>query len=286
MLGRHDARAGLEELRRAALAALRPTLLPTLSPTGELRYAVPDGLLLAEAGPRLQAPARAGTAAAPDVPAPRGRGRTRPGDRDRATANEVDEAERERLIALVELARGGDAEAFGLLFDHYHRAVHRFLLHRTGSVTLAEDLTSETFFRALRSMQDFRWQGRDFGAWLTTIARNLAADHFKSGRTRLESSTDDLGPHEAALDRDRVVGGRDPGPEEAALASATHAVLLAALRSLPDDQRDCLALRFLQGMSLAEVGEVLGRSTGAVKQLQLRGLRTLARRLPAEMAEP
>ena len=97
-----------------------------------------------------------------------------------------DEAEAGRLIALVELARNGDAEAFGLLYDHYQGSVYRFLYYRVGSVALAEDLTSETFFRALRSMSSFRWQGKDFGAWLMTIARNLTTDHYKSSRTRLE----------------------------------------------------------------------------------------------------
>ena len=59
--------------------------------------------------------------------------------------------ERERLIALVELARGGDDDAFGLLYDHYQPSVYRFLYYRTRSIVVAEDLTSETFFRALRN---------------------------------------------------------------------------------------------------------------------------------------
>ncbi|CAA9341187.1 MAG: RNA polymerase ECF-type sigma factor, partial [uncultured Nocardioidaceae bacterium] len=61
-----------------------------------------------------------------------------------------------------------------MLYDHYQPSIYRFLVYRVGSVALAEDLTSETFFRALRSLGSFRWQGKDFGAWLTTIARNLA----------------------------------------------------------------------------------------------------------------
>ena len=82
-----------------------------------------------------------------------------------------------------------------MLYDHYQGSVYRFLFYRTRSSTLAEDLTSETFFRALRSMSNFRWQGKDFGAWLMTIARNLAhrplqgrpdpprADHRGHGRS-------------------------------------------------------------------------------------------------------
>jgi RNA polymerase sigma factor (sigma-70 family) len=71
-----------------------------------------------------------------------------------------------------------------MLYDHYNTSVYRFVYYRVGSVALAEDLTSETFFRALRSMKPFKWQGKDFGAWLMTIARNLTADHYKAVRTR------------------------------------------------------------------------------------------------------
>ena len=191
-------------------------------------------------------------------------------DGDLAASSEESEADRTRLIALVELARGGDADAFGLLYDHYQPSVYRFLFYRTRSTTLAEDLTSETFFRALRSMSDFRWQGKDFGAWLMTIARNLATDHFKAGRTRLELTTEDMGVHDDATE----------GPESAVLAGLTNEILLEALKELPDEQRDCLIMRFLQGMSIAETAAVLDRSDGAVKQLQLRGVRNLAKLMP------
>ncbi|QNN54994.1 sigma-70 family RNA polymerase sigma factor [Nocardioides mesophilus] len=187
-----------------------------------------------------------------------------------AASSEADEAEASRLIALVELARGGDSEAFGMLFDHYHTAVYRFLYYRVGSVALAEDLMSETFFRALRGMGSFRWQGKDFGAWLMTIARNLATDHFKAGRTRLEMTTEDMSAHDDVTE----------GPETSVLAALTNEALLAALKELPSEQQECLIMRFLQGLSIAETARVLGRSDGAVKQLQLRGVRNLAKLLP------
>jgi RNA polymerase sigma-70 factor (ECF subfamily) len=193
------------------------------------------------------------------------------GDSDQAASSEQDEADRRRLIALVELARDGDAEAFGQLYDHYHGSVYRFLYYRSRSTTLAEDLTSETFLRALRGMGGFRWQGKDFGAWLMTIARNLCTDHFKAGRTRLEVTTDDMGRHDDSTE----------GPERQVLTGLTHEVLLEGLQQLSDEQRDCLILRFLQGLSIAATAEVLGRSEGAVKQLQLRGVRNLAKRIPA-----
>jgi RNA polymerase sigma-70 factor (ECF subfamily) len=192
------------------------------------------------------------------------------GDSGRAASSEHSAEERSRLIALVELARGGDCEAFGQLYDHYQGSVYRFVYYRTRSATLAEDLTSETFLRALRNMSGFRWQGKDFGAWLMTIARNLCTDHFKAGRTRLELTTDDMGVHDDTTE----------GPENAVLAGLTNQVLLDGLRRLSDEQRDCLIMRFLQGLSIAETAEVLGRSEGAVKQLQLRGVRNLAKLIP------
>jgi RNA polymerase sigma-70 factor, ECF subfamily len=119
-------------------------------------------------------------------------------------------------------------------------------------------------------MGSFRWQGKDFGAWLMTIARNLTADHFKSGRTRLEYATEDMGAHDSATE----------GPEPAVLAALTNEALLGALKKLPSEQQDCLVMRFLQGLSIAETAKVLGRSDGAIKQLQLRGVRNLAKLLP------
>lgn len=193
------------------------------------------------------------------------------GDAELATSSAEDAAVASRLIALVELARGGDKEAFGQLYDHYQPSVYRFLYYRVGSMTLAEDLTAETFFRALRSMHSFRWQGKDFGAWLMTIARNLTADHFKAGRTRLEQTTEDM----------QTLDTTSEGPEIEVLSSLTNEALLRALGELPTEQRECLIMRFLQGLSIAETAEILGRSSGAVKQLQLRGVRNLAKLIPA-----
>jgi RNA polymerase sigma-70 factor, ECF subfamily len=193
------------------------------------------------------------------------------GDADLAASSAEDAAVASRLIALVELARNGDKDAFGQLYDHYQPSVYRFLYYRVGSMTLAEDLTAETFFRALRSMHSFRWQGKDFGAWLMTIARNLTADHFKAGRTRLEQTTEDM----------QTLDSTSEGPEIEVLSSLTNEALLRALGELPTEQRECLIMRFLQGLSIAETAEILGRSSGAVKQLQLRGVRNLAKLIPA-----
>ncbi|MFC4912132.1 sigma-70 family RNA polymerase sigma factor [Actinomadura gamaensis] len=175
--------------------------------------------------------------------------------------------------ALVLRAREGDAEAFGQLYDRYLDLVYRYVYYRVGSHSLTEDLTSETFLRAWRRMGDFSWQGKDFGAWLVTIARNLVADHFKSGRYRLEVCTGDL------LEPERP----QEGPERAVLDSITHRAVLAAVRRLGEEQRQCVVLRFLHGLSVAETAVVMGKKTGAVKALQYRAVRSLARMLPDDL---
>jgi RNA polymerase sigma-70 factor (ECF subfamily) len=255
-----------EMFARGGLAALRDALLDALvHPSFAAQPLLAGGgMLLSEAAPVT-------VASAPD-PVPSGSGPVSPEESDAefASSSEETEEERTRLIALVELARKGDSDAFGMLYDHYHVAVYRFLYYRTGGQTLAEDLTSETFFRALRSMTSFRWQGKDFGAWLMTIARNLAMDHFKSGRARLEMTTDDMGRHD----------NPEAGPEGEVLAGLTNEILLEAVKRLPVEQRDCIAMRFLQGRSIAETAAALDRTEGAIKQLQLRAVRNLAKLMP------
>ena len=177
-----------------------------------------------------------------------------------------------RLRALVDLAKEGDAEAFGQLYDHYVSGVFRFVYYRVGSQQLAEDLTSETFVRGLRAIQRFNWQGKDFGAWLTTIARNLVADHFKSSRARLEIVAETIPEGKVTV----------ASPEQEVLALISNEMLFEAVNSLPNEQRDCILMRFIQGMSIAQTAAALGRSEGAIKQLQLRAVRSLAKTMPED----
>ena len=141
----YDVAGGLDALREAVAHVLLGDLAPavaTTDPSSRTNAASaphPLGWLLSE------------TVANDQVGVP-----DRPdgfGDADLAASSEETEEERSRLIALVELARTGDSDAFGMLYDHYQGSVYRFLFYRTRSSTLAEDLTSETFFRALRNMQ-------------------------------------------------------------------------------------------------------------------------------------
>ena len=176
--------------------------------------------------------------------------------------------------ALVERAQAGDSAAFGLIYDRYVDTVFRFVYFRVGNRQLAEDLTSDTFLRALKRIGSFTWQGRDLGAWLVTIARNLVADHFKSGRYRLEVTTGDV------LDADREDRGPEGSPEAAVVDHITNVALLTAVKQLNPEQQECIVLRFLQGFSVAETAKTMGKNEGAIKALQYRAVRALARLLP------
>jgi len=178
-------------------------------------------------------------------------------------------AEQARIAALVELAQGGDKEAFAQLYDVYVDTVFRYVLVRVANRSLAEDLTSETFLRAMRRIDSFTWQGKDIAAWFVTIARNLIADHVKSAKFRFEVATADM----------RDADERVDAPDTEVLTRLRDEKLVAAIRDLGSDQAECITLRFLQGLSLADTAKVLGKSEGAVKQLQLRATRALRKSL-------
>ena len=265
----------------SGLAALRALVLDRLMRTVPA-YAVPA---LATSGPTVPGPAYA----LAEISTTAGR-RTRNSSshRGQATAERgahsahgaqgtharrpASDTDSGRMMDLVEAAQRGETEAFGRLYDHYSDTVYRYIYYRVGSKATAEDLTSETFLRALRRIGTFTWQGRDFGAWLVTIARNLVADHFKSSRHRMEVSTGEM------LDSNEV----EASPEESVLEHLSNEALLDAVHRLNDQQRECVTLRFLQGLSVAETADIMGKNEGAIKTLQYRAVRTLARLLPAE----
>ncbi|TMR08845.1 sigma-70 family RNA polymerase sigma factor [Nonomuraea turkmeniaca] len=186
-----------------------------------------------------------------------------------------DERVPDDVRTLVMHAKNGCTESFGTLYDRYVDLVYRYIYFRVGSHQLAEDLTSETFLRALRRIADFTWQGRDFGAWLVTIARNLVADHFKSGRYRLEIPTGEI--LDVPLDGSHI-------PENAVVTAIINDRMLRAVRDLNPEQQECVVLRFLHGLSLAETALIMGKKSGAIKALQFRAVRALARALKHDLA--
>jgi RNA polymerase sigma-70 factor (ECF subfamily) len=143
--------------------------------------------------------------------------------------------------------------------------VARFVGSRVCDRSLVEDLTSETFLRALRRIDSGGCQVRNAGAWFTTIARNLVLDHARFSRSRPERVTARI------VDFPTV----EIGPEWAAIRRDTGAEVRRHIGELPPDQRECIQLRFFRDLSVAETATVMGRSDVAVKALQHRGVRKL-----------
>ncbi|WNF27691.1 sigma-70 family RNA polymerase sigma factor [Streptomyces sp. C11-1] len=245
----------------SGLATLRASVIDRLRGFVPTAYAVPAFATPAPAGPCYAMAERSAAV---------GRRSTRAASTTAAVRRPTADSDSARMMDLVERAQAGEADAFGRLYDQYSDTVYRYIYYRVGGKATAEDLTSETFLRALRRISTFTWQGRDFGAWLVTIARNLVADHFKSSRFRLEVTTGEM------LDANEVARS----PEDSVLESLSNAALLQAVRRLNPQQQECVTLRFLQGLSVAETARVMGKNEGAIKTLQYRAVRTLARLLP------
>lgn len=196
--------------------------------------------------------------------------------------------------SLVDAAQTGDRDAFGQLYERYVGVVFRYIRGRVPDRHLVEDFTSETFLRALRRIESVQYQGRDVGAWLVTIARNIVTDHFKSSRTRLEWSWEQPGlaveqylPSMAAgwlqlrITRNEWVhlGESSDGvdPAERVFAQRAAEALVQALGVLTPEQREVVLQRFWAGLTSEQVAEAMGRNAGAVKALQHRAVLRLGK---------
>lgn len=176
-----------------------------------------------------------------------------------------------RLAQLIRRARRGDTNAFGKLYDEYADRVYAFVRSRTGSVHDAEDVTATVFLNAWESMASYDDRGLPFAAWLFRIARNSTIDEYRRCATRPVPIAE-LPPEADAED----------GPELRALATADAERIRAAVRSLTEDQGAVIALRYWSDLSLKETAAALGKNENAVKQLQYRAVRSLARMLAGD----
>ncbi|GAB3141376.1 sigma-70 family RNA polymerase sigma factor [Amycolatopsis stemonae] len=167
--------------------------------------------------------------------------------------------------AWVHAVQDGDSSAFEHIYRRYSRTLITYFLGRPFDLATAEDLTSETFIRALQAIRDVRYQGKDIGAWLLTIARNLAYDYWKSSRQRREVVAEDVAL-ERAVD----------GPEDRVLAALDLDAVSRRLAELTAEQRQCLLLRRVHGYSVTETASLMSRSEVAIRQLNHRAVRQLA----------
>lgn len=173
-----------------------------------------------------------------------------------------------------------DPAAFGRLYDAYYPKIFGYALRRTGSLEAAQDITAETFFKALSRLWQFRWRGVPFSAWLYRIATNELNQYYrKGGRTvSLEVlRAQGFDPASAHTPEGELV--------EAQAELERHRDFLAyqaAISRLGQKYQEALALRFFEHKKFSEIASILGKSEGTVKSLVHRGLEQLRRMQPMD----
>jgi len=166
--------------------------------------------------------------------------------------------------ALVEQAKT-DPAAFGTLYERYVNKIYSYIYYRVGNQHDAEDLTARTFHRALDHIEGYVQRGAPFSAWLYRIAHNLVANWHRDQSRRKVISLEDV----------KLSVSRRERPEQIAEEREEQAELLTVIRCLPTDRQQLLILKFVEGLSNAEIGAVMNRSEGAIKSLYHRTLVSL-----------
>jgi RNA polymerase sigma-70 factor (ECF subfamily) len=165
---------------------------------------------------------------------------------------------------LVEQAKT-DPDAFGEIYEQYVDKIYNYVYYRIGNHYDAEDLTAKVFHRALNHIPNYNNTGVPFAAWLYRIAHNLVANWHRDNSRR----------QVVALDQVSLRGAQQESPHQVVERTNERELLLAAIQKLPPERQELLTLKFIERMSNAEIGRVMGRSEGAIKSLYYRTLVTL-----------
>ncbi|MGE3856548.1 MAG: RNA polymerase sigma factor [Dehalococcoidia bacterium] len=166
-----------------------------------------------------------------------------------------------------------DRSAFSDLYEAHAPRVYRYLLSRTSNPSDAEELTSRTFVRALAGLDQYRGRGAGFPAWLMSIAHNLLVNWYRDRGRR---------PPTEALDAALQVPTSTPGPEASLEQNESIARVRAAISALAPERQQLISLKYVDGLSNAEIGRIMARTEGAVKALHHRTLRELQQLLGEE----
>ena len=191
----------------------------------------------------------------------------------RRTRNDFSNNETDRQTELVWLAKSGDAEAFGHLYETYLDRIYRYIYFRVTDEQTAEDLISQVFTKAWENLDRYQPSGRPFIAWLYTIAHNTVIDHY---RTRRET---------VAIENTVSLASDAPSPHEQVELHFEADNLRAALQTLTPEQQQVVVLKFIAGMTTDEIAGQLCKSPGAVRALQMRALQALAKQMERTEAD-
>jgi RNA polymerase sigma-70 factor, ECF subfamily len=169
---------------------------------------------------------------------------------------------------LIEQARQHDPDAIGELYNRHVDQIYRYVRSRTDDAVAAEDITADVFLRALESLAAFIDRGVPFVAWLYRIAQARVIDHWRHSQRRATVPFDDH-------DLPEWLAAEDVANSDV----LQQGQVLAGLQRLTEEQHQVINLKFMQGLSNAEIAQIMDKTEGAIKALQRRGLEALARLL-------
>lgn len=177
---------------------------------------------------------------------------------------------------VIEQVLGGDNNAFGLLVEKYQTKVYNLALRMSGNEDDAFDLSQEAFLRAWRNLGSFQFES-SFSTWLFRLSSNICLDFLRAKKRRAVVSLTVTSDEDEETQLDLPDSG--PTPEEAALASEDRRILMAAINSLPADQRQIITLRAINDLSYSQIAEILQIQEGTVKSRLSRARTALRNKL-------
>jgi RNA polymerase sigma-70 factor (ECF subfamily) len=166
---------------------------------------------------------------------------------------------------ILRQASEGDELAFGILYERYVGRIYNYIYYRTGNQYDAEDLTARVFMRAIRHINNYEDRGLPFSAWLYRIAHNLVANWHRDNSRHYEVGLDDI----------LIAQPEFQQPENLLVHLEDQEKLLQMVRQLPPERQQLLILKFVEHLSNAEIGQIMGRTEGAIKSLYHRTLLSL-----------
>ena len=172
---------------------------------------------------------------------------------------------------VIERARK-DPNVFGELYDEYYSPIFGYVLKRVANIEVAQDITSEVFFKALRNLWRFRWQNISFSFWLYRIATNQITDYFRKDKHRMFSLEE----------ISYAITASNPSAEAEVLEAEEELkryedflILHESVCKLPVKYQEAITLRYFESKPIKEIAEILGRREGTIKSWLRRGLERL-----------
>lgn len=170
----------------------------------------------------------------------------------------------EEIKQLIIQAKSGDTEAFGVVYNKYLTPIYRYIYLRVRDKDLADDLTQDVFIKVFNSLGTFTIRSGSPLSYFYTVARNVLIDNYRKKKNVLISEEELEG---RMVDEDT--------PEKQSIVKDTVNTLSKALETLSENESEAITLKFIENYSNKEIGEIMGKSEEAVRQLQSRGMKTL-----------